>query len=124
MKNYKKMISVLFCMMLCFTLFAQTIEEVLGEEPDYQKTEIIEEKGRLYTLTIEYYPTLDEARFVYRINSHLFDQGDAMDVIRERANLFVSQRSYYGYSYYRKDLLKYDNKNDLAVYTSFIKLKK
>ena len=124
MTGLKKFIFVVFCIVSCFSLFAQTIEEVLEEEPDYQKTETIEETGRLYTLTIQYYPALDEARFIYRKNAHLFDQGEAMIVIRERAAKFVAERSYFSYSYSRKDVTKYDNDKDMVVYTSFITLKK
>ena len=124
MTCFRKVIFVVLCIGLCFSLYAQTVDEILGAEPDYQKTEVIEEQGRLYTLTIEYYPALDEARFIYRKNAHLFDQGEAMIVIRERAAKFVAERSYYSYSYSRKDVTKYDNDNDLVVYTSFITLKK
>ena len=124
MTGFKRLFFVLICVFLCFSLYAQTVEEALSEEPDYQKTEIIEEKGKLYTLTIEYFPALDEARFVYRKNAHLFDQGEAMIVIRERAAKFVAERSYYSYSYSRRDVTKYDNDNDQVVYTSFITLKK
>lgn len=124
MANFRKLFFMVFCIVACFSLFAQTAEEALEEEPDYKKTEVIEETGRLYTLTIEYYPSLDEARFIYKKNSHLFDQGEAMTVIRERAAKFVAERSYYSYTYSRRDVTKYDNDNDLVVYTSFITLKK
>ena len=124
MTGFKRVFFLVICIGLCFSLYAQTVDEILGDEPDYQKTETIVEQGRLYTLTIEYYPALDEARFIYRKNAHLFDQGEAMIVIRERAAKFVAERSYYSYSYSRKDVTKYDNDNDLVVYTSFITLKK
>lgn len=124
MTGFRRVFFLVLCIGLCFSIYAQTIEEILEEEPDYQKTEIIEEKGRLYTLTIEYYPALDEARFVYKKNMRLFDQAEAMSVIRERATKFIAERSYYSYSYSRKDVTKYDNANDLVIYTSFITLKK
>ena len=124
MTGLKRIIFVMLCMGLCFSLYAQTVDEILGAEPDYQKMEVIEEQGKLYTLTIEYYPALDEARFIYRKNAHLFDQGEAMIVIRERAAKFVAERSYFSYSYSRKDVTKYDNDKDMVVYTSFITLKK
>ncbi|MBO4507659.1 MAG: hypothetical protein J5747_03370 [Spirochaetaceae bacterium] len=124
MTGLKRLFLVVLCMGVCFSLFAQTVDEILGAEPDYQKMEVIEEQGKLYTLTIEYYPALDEARFIYRKNAHLFDQGEAMIVIRERAAKFVAERSYFSYSYSRKDVTKYDNDKDMVVYTSFITLKK
>lgn len=124
MTGLKRIFLVVLCIGICFSLYAQTVDEILGAEPDYQKMEVIEEQGKLYTLTIEYYPALDEARFIYRKNAHLFDQGEAMIVIRERAAKFVAERSYYSYTYSRKDVTKYDNDKDMVVYTSFITLKK
>lgn len=124
MTGLKRIFLVVLCIGICFSLYAQTVDEILGAEPDYQKMEVIEEQGKLYTLTIEYYPALDEARFIYRKNAHLFDQGEAMIVIRERAAKFVAERSYFSYSYSRKDVTKYDNDKDMVVYTSFITLKK
>ena len=124
MTGLRRIFLVVLCIGICFSLYAQTVDEILGAEPDYQKMEVIEEQGKLYTLTIEYYPALDEARFIYRKNAHLFDQGEAMIVIRERAAKFVAERSYFSYSYSRKDVTKYDNDKDMVVYTSFITLKK
>ena len=124
MKTYKKslLIFVLFTIAI-FSVFAQT-EDPLAEEPDIMAMEVIEEKGKLYTLRIEYMPVLDEARFIYTIPSSLFDQGEAMKVIRERILTFRSQRSYFNHVYLRKDLTKYDNEKNLAIYTSFIKFEK
>ena len=78
----------------------------------------------MYNLRIEYLPVLDEARFIYTIPSSLFDQGEAMKVIRERALKFRGERSYFNHVYLRKDLTKYDNEKNLAIYTSFIKFEK
>ena len=124
MKTYKKslLIFVLFTLAI-FSVFAQS-EDPLAEEPDVMAMEIIEEKGKLYTLRIEYMPVLDEARFIYTIPSSLFDQGEAMKVIRERILTFRGQRSYFNHVYLRKDLTKYDNEKNLAIYTSFIKFGK
>lgn len=124
MKTYKKslLIFVLFTIAI-FSVFAQS-EDPLAEEPDVMAMEIIEEKGKLYTLRIEYMPVLDEARFIYTIPSSLFDQGEAMKVIRERILTFRGQRSYFNHVYLRKDLTKYDNEKNLAIYTSFIKFEK
>lgn len=124
MKTYKKslLIFVLFTLAI-FSVFAQS-EDPLAEEPDIMAMEVIEEKGKLYTLRIEYMPVLDEARFIYTIPSSLFDQGEAMKVIRERILTFRGQRSYFNHVYLRKDLTKYDNEKNLAIYTSFIKFEK
>ena len=124
MKTYKKslLIFLLFTIAV-FSVFAQT-EDPLAEEPDIMAMEVIEEKGKLYTLRIEYLPVLDEARFIYTIPSSLFDQGEAMKVIRERILKFRGERSYFNHAYLRKDLTKYDNEKNLAIYTSFIKFEK
>lgn len=124
MKTYKKslLIFLLFTIAV-FSVFAQT-EDPLAEEPDIMAMEVIEEKGKLYTLRIEYLPVLDEARFIYTIPSSLFDQGEAMKVIRERILKFRGERSYFNHVYLRKDLTKYDNEKNLAIYTSFIKFEK
>lgn len=125
MKTNKKLIFLfLFCVLACaaFTQIPDT--DPLAKEPDIMAMEIIEEKGKLYNLRIEYLPVLDEARFIYTIPSSLFDQGEAMKVIRERALKFRGERSYFNHVYLRKDLTKYDNEKNLAIYTSFIKFEK
>jgi hypothetical protein len=126
MKAYNKLLFVILFFAIAMTsVFAQAKEEdPLAEEPDIMAMEIIEEKGKLYTLRIEYMPVLDEARFIYTIPSSLFDQGEAMKVIRERILTFRGQKSYFNHAYLRKDLTKYDNEKNLAIYTSFIKFEK
>ncbi|MEE1000007.1 MAG: hypothetical protein UIH41_10130 [Treponemataceae bacterium] len=124
MKTYKKtLLMLLLCVLTVFSAFTQD-EDPLAEEPDIMAMEVIEEKGRLYTLRIEYMPVLDEARFIYTIPSSLFDQGEAMKVIRERVLKFRGERGYFNHIYLRKDLTKYDNEKNLAIYTSFIKFEK
>ena len=126
MKAYNKLLFIfLFFGIAMTSVFAQSQEEdPLAEEPDIMAMEIIEEKGKLYTLRIEYMPVLDEARFIYTIPSSLFDQGEAMKVIRERILTFRGQKSYFNHAYLRKDLTKYDNEKNLSIYTSFIKFEK
>lgn len=126
MKAYNKLLFIfLFFAIAMTSVFAQSQDEdPLAEEPDIMAMEIIEEKGKLYTLRIEYMPVLDEARFIYTIPSSLFDQGEAMKVIRERILTFRGQKSYFNHAYLRKDLTKYDNEKNLAIYTSFIKFEK
>ena len=126
MKAYNKLLFIfLFFAIAMTSVFAQSQDEdPLAEEPDIMAMEVIEEKGKLYTLRIEYMPVLDEARFIYTIPSSLFDQGEAMKVIRERILTFRGQKSYFNHAYLRKDLTKYDTEKTLAIYTSFIKFEK
>ena len=115
MNNIKKyLFTFLLFSLAIFSVFAQ-YEDPIATEP---------EKGKLFTLRIEYMPNLDEARFIYTIPSSLFDQGEAMKVIRERILTFTSERNYYNHIYLRKDVTRYDNENNLAIYTSFIKFGK
>lgn len=124
MNNIKKsLFTILLCTLAIFSVFAQ-YEDPLAEEPDIMAMEVIEEKRKLFTLRIEYMPNLDEARFIYTIPSSLFDQGEAMKVIRERILTFTSERNYYNHIYLRKDVTRYDNEKNLAIYTSFIKFGK
>ncbi len=128
MKDFRKLTALFACILIAFFAFAQTNapvdEDPLAEEPDLKKVETIVEKGKLYTLTIEYMPNLDEARFIYKCPAPLFDQGDGMNVIRERVRDFQVEHNYYGYAYMKKDVTKYDNETNYAIYMSFIKFQK
>ena len=119
----KSLFILLLCLLASFSVFAQA-EDPLAEEPDVMAMEVIEEKGKIYTLRIEFMPALDEARFIYTIPSSLFEQGEAIKIIRERISKFCTERGYYKYIYIRKDLTKYDNEKKVAIYTSFISFKK
>ncbi len=102
-----------------FLLFAQ--DQNTAEPETDQQTEVITEKNKLSTLTIEYMPSIDEARFIYSCPSTLFEQGEAMVTIKERATLFTKERGYFFYTYIRKDVIRYDHEKQIATCTSFIK---
>jgi hypothetical protein len=108
--------SILLISLLFFSVvsFAQ-------DSADLNKIEIIQEKGTLYTLQIEYTPSLDEAWFVYTIPSSLFEQGEAMKIIREKAQTFTKERGYFFYTYMGADITKYDYEKKVAKYMSHIK---
>lgn len=86
-----------------------------------QEIEVIEEKNKLVTMTIEFIPSLDEARFIYTCPAGSFELGEAMKTIKERASNFTKERGFFFYTYLRPDVTRYDNEKKLASYTSFIK---
>lgn len=88
---------------------------------DGNQIEVITEKDTLVTMVIEYIPYTDEARFIYSCPSGLFEQGKAMNYIKERAVRFTKERGYFFYTYTRPDMTRYDNENKIASYTSYIK---
>ncbi|MCM1321314.1 MAG: hypothetical protein NC041_00740 [Bacteroides sp.] len=103
------------CIILCFCIFC------LAFLFAQQQVEIVEEKGKTSMMTIEFIPSVDEARFIFSCPAGLFDQGEAVKSIKERAVLFTKERGYFFYTYIRPDVTKYDNTGKTAVYTSFIK---
>ncbi len=86
-----------------------------------QEMEVIQEKNKLVSMTIEYIPSLDEARFIYSCPSGLFERGEAIKTVKERAMEFTKERGYFFYTYIRPDVTRYDNERKTAVFTSFIK---
>ncbi len=86
-----------------------------------QQVEVIQEKNKLVSMTIEFIPSLDEARFIYSCPAGSFDLGDAMVAVKERAEKFTKERGYFFYTYIEKAVTKYDNVNKIAYYTAFIK---
>ena len=86
-----------------------------------QQVEVIQEQDKLVTMTIEFIPSLDEARFIYSCPAGTFEQGNAMIAIKERAEKFTKERGYFFYTYIEKAVTKYDNVNKVAYYTAFIK---
>lgn len=96
-------------------------EEDTSTNSTQQQTEVIVERDKTTTLTIEFMPSIDEARFIYSCPSTLFEQGEAMRVIKERVILFTKERGYFFYTYIRQDVTRYDNEKNMATCTSFIK---
>lgn len=107
----KSVLGVFFFILCAGALFAQ----------NQQQIEVIQEKDKLVTMTIEFIPSLDEARFIYSCPSFKFEQGDAILAVKERAAKFTKERGYFFYTYIEKAVTKYDNVNKIANYTAFIK---
>lgn len=91
------------------------------ETAEQQQTEVIVEKSKISTITIEFMPSIDEARFIFSCPSTLFEQGEAMNTIKERVMQFTKERGYFFYTYIRQDVTRYDNEKKIATCTSFIK---
>jgi hypothetical protein len=117
-----KKILMLFC--FCLVLLPLSAQDASDQQNDPTKVEIIQEKdGNRYTLTIEYIPVTNEARFIYTCMSGLFHQDEAMAVIKKRATTFRNERGYTTYTYIRKDDTRYDNATKTAIYTTFLLFK-
>lgn len=105
--------------LFCFLIVLLLSFNVWGQKQ--QQVEVIQEKDKLVSMTIEFIPSLDEARFIYSCPAGSFDQGNAMIAIKERAEKFTKERGYFFYAYIDKAVTKYDNMNKVAYYTAFIK---
>jgi hypothetical protein len=93
------------------------------DQEDPTKVEVItENQDRGISLTIEYTPITDEARFIYSCPSALFDQGAAMNAIKVRAAAFVKERGYSFYTHQRQDVMNASSAQKITTYTSFLLL--
>ena len=108
----KKLILSICILFLTFVAFAET--------PSVQ---VIQEKGKLDTITIEFIKEFDEARFIYTIPSSLFDKGDTIEKINQRATAFTKENGYYFYNRIQDDVVRYDNVKNVATYTATMKFK-
>ena len=108
----KKFLVAIFVIFLTFAIFAET--------PSVQ---VIREKGKLDTITIEYYKDFNEARFIYTIPASLFDKGDTIEKINQRASTFTKENGYYFYNRIQDDVVRYDNVKNIATYTATMKFK-
>lgn len=125
----KKIIATVIVLMAVFTVFAEdaamkALAEAFPSEKDYTEVERITVKGDDYVLQIIFYPSTDEAYFIYETPAAIFDQGAAMNVIHLQALAFKDSHSYYSYIYSRKDVTRYDLEDDTAIYTSYIQFSK
>lgn len=123
--SLKKIITCLIILMAVCTLFAEdasmkALAEAFPSEKDYTEEEIINVKGDNYVMTIRYFPSTYEAYFIYETPSALFDQGEAMNAIHVQALAFKNSHHFASYIYSRKDVTRYDNEDDTAIYTSFL----
>lgn len=106
----KKVLMSLFVLLISVSVFA--------EKPTVQ---VIEEKGKVDNLTIEFIKALDEARFIYTCPASLFEKGSVMQKINERASFFTREQGYYFYKRINEDVTRFDNINNIATYTATIK---
>ena len=108
----KKIILTICILLFTFVAFAET--------PSVQ---VFKEKGKLDTITIEFIKEFDEARFIYTIPSSLFDKGDTIEKINQRATAFTKENCYYFYNRIQDDVVRYDNVKNIATYTATMKFK-
>jgi len=120
----KKIFSILIVLLCSFAIFSQETTSK-NEQTTADKlaalTSTTVEKGDVYTITINYMQSMDEAYFTYSTNSALFEQSEAMKAIRSSVENFIKDHGYYFYTYLGADVTKYDNVNELALYTSHFK---
>ena len=127
----KYVVSLLCTLFVFGGAFATDTESLLAPEPDYTKTEIVQ--GKIIsdylkkgggTVSIEYMPAYDEARFKYSCSTPLFEQSTAMLAIKESIHSFIKERGYYFYSYLTQGDIRYDGDSNTTIYTAYIKLLK
>ncbi len=128
MKAYKKAFFVLAALLFCSAVaFAQSEEEEIPPaSDDYSRVEVIEEKNGLVQIKIEYWPSVDEARFYYSKPSSLFDTGDAYAAVVQRIMKFQMEHSYFSYTYMTRDELRFDkNVNpERTIYSAYVKFER
>jgi len=124
----KRLLTILIIIFCTFAIFAQTTTDETTTKTEQSTSDKLEaltqttvEKGKLYTITINYMQSMDEAYFTYSTNSALFEQSEAMKGIRSSVEKFIKDHGYYFYTYLGADVTKYDNINELALYTSHFK---
>lgn len=126
---FKKIVACAVLFMAVFSVFAEdaamkSLAEAYPSEKDYTEVETINVKEDEYVLKIIFFPSTDEAYFIYETPAAIFDQGTAMNVIHLQALAFKESHSYFSYVYSRKDVTRYDLEDDTAIYTSFIQFSK
>jgi hypothetical protein len=115
-----------FC--ACLTLAASAvISQSAPAANDPSTIEVIEEQVTLTgnltaTVKIEFIPLTEEARFFYTCATTLFDQGAAMNTIKERLAKFIKEKGYNFYTYQRPDETKFDYEAKRTTYISYVRL--
>ena len=108
----KKFILILFIVFFAFAAYA-----------DLPSVDVIQEKGKIDSLTIEFIKEFSEARFIYTIPASLFDKADTIEKINQRATAFTKENGYYFYNRIQDDVVRYDNVKNIATYTATMKFK-
>lgn len=101
-------------------LFALSIGSIFANN----SPEVMEHKEALYSITVEYYDTLQEARIVYVCPETLFDQGVAVKAVKDRAIQLCKEKGFSKYSYTNPDNRRQrkDGNIRMTVYTTYILL--
>ena len=107
-----------------FVIIFSVVFSALAEESAIPFTVLITEPADNYSISIEYTEMLGEARFIYSCDNRLFDERDAIKIVRERLITFTKEKGYYSYSYLRPTITKTDYENHKTYFYSFVLLKK
>ena len=109
--------------LLFFIIVILAVFSVAAEESEVPFTVLITEPSDNYSIAIEYTEMLSEARFIYSCDSKLFDERDAIKIVRERLINFTKEKGYYSYSYLRPTITKTDYATHKTYFYSFVLLK-
>jgi hypothetical protein len=90
------------------------------------KIEVSEEQVTLTgnltaAVKIEFIPVTEEARIYYTCATSLFDQGAAMNTIKDRLATFVKEKGSYFYTYQKPDETKFDYEAKKTTYISYVR---
>ena len=108
---------------LFFVIVIIAVFSIAAEETEVPFTVLINEPADNYSIAIEYTEMLNEARFIYSCDSKLFDERDAIKIVRERLINFTKEKGYFSYSYLRPTITKTDYANHKTYFYSFVVLK-
>ena len=108
----KKFLVAIFIVFFAFSVYAEL-----------PSVDVIQEKGKIDSLTIEFIKEFSEARFIYTIPASLFDKADTIEKINQRATAFTKENGYYFYNRIQDDVVRYDNVKNIATYTATMKFK-
>lgn len=104
-----------------FALVLVAMVGVFAEESNtVPLTVLITEPHDTYTLSIEYTELLGEARFLYTTNRYIYDEDEAIKIVRERITTFTKEKGFFRYSYMRPTITKIDYENNKTYFYSFV----
>ena len=109
--------------LLFFVIALLAVFAITAEESEVPFTVLINETSDNYSIAIEYTEMLSEARFIYSCDSRIFDERDAIKIVRERLINFMKEKGYFHYSYLRPTITKTDYANHKTYFYSFVLLK-
>ena len=129
MKKIFAIIAALFC--VSGLLYSSEADELNDKKPDNRTITIIpqdqhQDGVKSAKVTMEYTPSTYEVHIYYECLAVSYDQGAAMDTIRECLKDFQLDNGFESYYYMRKDSVKYYNdekKLKWAKYHSYVAFK-